>query len=136
VHVLGAALRGAHGIGLLEAMGGSAFGAIACAIIPLLLVQKNAMGRGDLKLFIALGTALGPLVGFEVQLYALLAGSIAAPFFAWRNRRLKKALAGAWAVFRGKARDEENEAEAAAAWMPFAPAILAGVLLAVVTKPS
>lgn len=94
------------------------------------------MGRGDLKLFIALGAALGPVAGFEVQLYALFAAFVAAPVFAWKTGRLKTMFSGAWSAFRGKKHEDTEAADASASWMPFAPAILAGVLLAAVTNAS
>lgn len=136
VHVVAAAIGGARGIDLLAAVGGSALGAVACAFLPLLLVRKNAMGKGDLKLFIALGAALGPIAGFEVQLHALFAAFVAAPIFAWRTGRLRWMFSGAWSAFKGKKHDGTAAADASASWMPFAPAILAGVLLAWVTNLS
>lgn len=133
VHVGAAAISGARGIDLLAAFGESALGAIACSVVPFLLVRKDAMGRGDLKLFIALGAALGPIAGFEVQLYALVAAFAAAPIYAWRTGRLRTMLFRAWSVFKGRARDDIDAPLASESWMPFGPAIFAGVFLALIT---
>lgn len=135
VHVVSAGIAGAHGIDLLVAVGESAIGALACAVLPFLLVRKNAMGRGDLKLFIALGAVLGPALGFEAQIYAMCAAFVAVPVFAWRTGRLKNAFASAWSVLKGgKAWKRAEEDAETGTWMPFAPAILVGVFVAVVTR--
>jgi len=50
----------------------SLLGLVACALVPLLLFSRAAMGGGDVKLLAALGSVLGPSLGIEVQLGAFL----------------------------------------------------------------
>lgn len=55
------------------ACGGALLGALACALVPLVLFGLNAIGGGDVKLFAALGALAGTAVGLEIQVlgYAL-----------------------------------------------------------------
>lgn len=77
-------------------------GALACSAIPYLFHRVGKLGLGDVKLFLALGAILGPLVGFEVELYAFVLAFPLALFL--RVRKVD--------------------------FLPFAPAICAGVLVA------
>jgi prepilin peptidase CpaA len=54
-------------------------GVLLCAVVPLLMWRFNAIGGGDVKLFAALGALALPSLGFEAQLYVLLAASLLAP---------------------------------------------------------
>lgn len=131
VHVAAAAASGARGQDLLLTAGSSVLGGITCAAFPALLVQKRALGRGDLKLFAALGVMLGPAVGFEAEVYAFVAAAIAAPLVAWRAGRLGSA---SWRLvsvtFTKNAKVGALGEQPEPIWMPFAPAILFGVVLA------
>jgi prepilin peptidase CpaA len=55
------------------ACGGALLAAFACALVPLFLFGRGAIGGGDVKLFAALGALAGTAVGLEIQLlgYAL-----------------------------------------------------------------
>ena len=134
VHVASAAASGARGQDLLLTAGSSVLGGITCAAFPALLVQKRALGRGDLKLFAALGVMLGPAVGFEAEVYAFVAAAIAAPLVAWRAGRLGAALRASWRLvsvtFAKNAKVGALGETPEPTWMPFAPAILFGVVLA------
>lgn len=133
VNVVLEAARGGRGDALLMAAAMSAAGAGACAILPLAAVIRGKLGGGDLKLFIALGAILGPLVGFEAQIYAVVAAFVVAPIFAWRKGRLRSALRFVGAQIRRSLRGKkasEPLPEHEVSWMPLAPAILAGVVLA------
>ena len=76
------------------------FGAIVCSVLPFVLVRRGGLGHGDLKLFCALGAILGPSIGLEAQVCAFGAAFTVSPFL-WGKRQ----------------------------WIPFAPAILVGVLV-------
>lgn len=79
----------ANGLGGLLS---SVLGTVLCAVPPLFLFLRNAMGGGDLKLFCGIGAALGPFRGLELQLTAYC---IAAAYAAWlliRERRLLRTL--------------------------------------------
>jgi prepilin peptidase CpaA len=52
----------------------------------------GAMGGGDLKLFAALGTFLGPWPTVQAFLYTLLAGGVLAVVVALQRRRLKQTI--------------------------------------------
>lgn len=56
--------------GGLTACAYSLLGMVVCALVPLLLFTRNAMGGGDLKLFAGLGGLLGPHFGIEVEFFA------------------------------------------------------------------
>ncbi|MEZ4220822.1 MAG: A24 family peptidase [Polyangiaceae bacterium] len=52
---------------------------VLCGLIPFLLFRVGAMGGGDLKLLVAVGVFLGPLIGVEAQMYSFIIGAIYAP---------------------------------------------------------
>ncbi|HEY2733324.1 MAG TPA: A24 family peptidase [Polyangiales bacterium] len=54
----------------------SSAGALGCALLPGLLYAARSIGGGDLKLFIALGSLVGPLIGLEAELYTFCAGAL------------------------------------------------------------
>src|SRR6185369_14346008 len=64
-----AALEAAHSLG----------GGALCAVVPLFLFRQSAIGGGDVKLFIALGALLHPMLGVEAQTYGFFAGALLAP---------------------------------------------------------
>lgn len=49
-----------------------------CALIPIFLFYKGAMGGGDVKLFVALGALLGLNLGIEIQFVSFILASIGA----------------------------------------------------------
>jgi Flp pilus assembly protein protease CpaA len=64
-------------------------GGLTCSAVPLLLYRcsKNAIGGGDIKLFVVLGVLLGPASGLETQLIAYVTCSIfAVTKLAWEKR--------------------------------------------------
>ena len=71
---LGYAMSGSAGIlpGLIQCLGGM----LACAPIPLFLFLVRGLAGGDVKLFLALGSLLGPLAGLQAQLYAFVVGAL------------------------------------------------------------
>jgi prepilin peptidase CpaA len=54
------------------AAGLSFAGAALCALLPFLLHRAGAMGGGDVKIFAAIGSLLGPGPGLEAEVFALL----------------------------------------------------------------
>ncbi|MGH2350619.1 MAG: A24 family peptidase [Chloroflexota bacterium] len=92
-------------------------------LIPFLL---KAMGAGDVKLMAAIGALKGPEFVLAVALYAALAGGLLAIFYLVRERRMNSTVRyiayGWWWALRG------NGPKAGA--IPYAPAIAAGALLA------
>ena len=108
-------------------------GAILCAIVPMLLYRQSAIGGGDVKLFIALGALLQPMIGVEAQMYGFFAGAILAPArLAYEGklfRTMKNALTiGANLFLPAKKRRPVDEA--AMSWFKLGPAVAFGVALA------
>ena len=58
----------------------------------------GAMGGGDVKLFAALGTFLGPWPTVQAFLYTLLAGGVLAVVVALQRRRLQETMHNAAAL--------------------------------------
>ena len=88
-HFVHGAMTGGLGAGVEQA----AFaigGALGCALVPLFMHRKGAMGGGDVKLFAALGAALHPLAGLEAETYAFVAAMLLAPAkLAWEGTLLR-----------------------------------------------
>ena len=68
-HFVRGTMAGGVAVGLQE-VGLSLAGATVCAVVPLFMFLRGAMGAGDVKLFAALGAALHPLAGLEAETYA------------------------------------------------------------------
>lgn len=117
----------------LEAAGFSVIGALLCALIPFVLWRAGAMGGGDLKLLVAIGAIVRPMVGIEAQFYAFAAAALIAPArLAWEGKLLKtlgNSLALALNPLLPKAKRREVPREAMT-WLRFGPAIAAGMAIA------
>jgi prepilin peptidase CpaA len=91
--VLGHLVHGSMVAGLgggVEQAGLSLGGALGCALVPMFMYWKGAMGGGDVKLFAALGAALHPLAGLEAETYAFVAAMLLAPAqLAWEGTLLR-----------------------------------------------
>jgi prepilin peptidase CpaA len=91
----------------------------------------GAMGGGDLKLFAALGTFLGPRPILQAFLYTLLAGGILAVVVAFRRRRLQETMQNAAELVRsGGANAAAIEHPTSNNRFAYAPAIAVGTLVA------
>lgn len=117
--------------GLNEA-GVSVFGALVCAIVPVLLYRQNAIGGGDVKLFAAVGAICQPMIGIEAEMYGFLAAALVAPIrLAYDGkllRTLKNALFVAMNPILPKEKRQEIEPEAMS-WFRLGPAVFAGMVL-------
>jgi prepilin peptidase CpaA len=112
----------------------SAGGAALCAVVPLLLFRQSAIGGGDVKLFVALGALLQPVLGVEAQMYGFFAGAILAPARLAYEGKLLATIKNSFAIganfFLPKARQRSVDA-AALSWFRLGPAIFLGVALAI-----
>lgn len=136
VGVLGHLVRGwalgGFGVGLTEAafsLGGLLF----CSIAPGILYWKGGMGGGDLKLFAAIGALCQPMIGIEVQMYALVIAAIVAPARLAYEGKLFRVLASSVALIVNPLRPAEKRREVPAetlTWFRLGPAIFGGTLVA------
>ncbi len=107
-------------------------GAALCAVVPLLLFRQSAIGGGDVKLFVALGALLEPVLGVEAQMYGFFAGAILAPARLAYEGKLISTIKNSFAIganlFLPKSRQRTVDA-AALSWFRLGPAIFIGVVL-------
>lgn len=107
-------------------------GAALSAIVPLLLFRQSAIGGGDVKLFIALGAVLQPVLGVEAQMYSFFAGAILAPArLAYEGKliaTIKNSMTILTNFFLPKSKQRAVDA-AALSWFRLGPAIFLGVVL-------
>ena len=126
----GVALAGVHAstIGVAQALGGLAVG--LALMLPGFLI--GATGGGDVKLFAALGTLLGPSQTGMAFLYTALAGAALALAIAWRRKRLATTVERAVALVSatGAAATRAIEDSASHNRFAYAPAIAIGALIA------
>jgi prepilin peptidase CpaA len=108
----------------------SILGAFLCALVPLLLYNKNAIGGGDVKLFVALGALCRPLIGVEAEVYGFFAAALIAPVgLAYEGklfRTLKNALYLSVNPLLSKSRRHEVQPEVMS-WFRMGPAVLLGM---------
>lgn len=77
--------------------------AVVCALVPLLLFWRGAMGGGDLKLFAAIGALAGTMDGLVIQWTAyVLAGVYGGAVLAYRGRLFATLLAALGALVPGR----------------------------------
>jgi prepilin peptidase CpaA len=127
----------AIGVGLSAAglTGHSPQAAVAGLVFAFCLMLPGhlfgATGAGDVKLFAALGTLLGPASILKAFLYTAIAGGLLAAAIAARRRRLAATVHGvATLVTTGGGNAAELEAPERPNRFAYAPAIAAGTLLA------
>jgi prepilin peptidase CpaA len=114
----------------------SFWGAVAgCGLGLALMLPGHVLGgtgAGDVKLVAALGAVLGPGRIVAACLYSAIAGGVIALGYAWARGRLGQTVRGASRIAAG---DAGARVHASAAGtnnrFPYAPAIAAGSLLAV-----
>lgn len=107
-------------------------GAALSAVVPLILFRQSAIGGGDVKLFIALGAVLQPMLGVEAQMYGFFAGALLAPARLAYDGKLivtiKNSLTILTNMFLPKTKQRTVDATALT-WFRLGPAILLGVVL-------
>jgi len=121
------AAANATGVSPLQALGGLAVGLLL--MFPGFLI--GATGGGDVKLFAALGTVLGPTRTGWAFLYTALVGAALALAIAWRRKRLATTIERAMALVSADgALVREIEHPARNNRFAYAPAIALGALAA------
>jgi prepilin peptidase CpaA len=113
----------------------SVVGALAGFAVGFLLMMPGhlvgATGAGDVKLFAAIGTLLGPSGAVVAFMYTAILGGVLALVVAVRRGRLERTLQGtATLVMTGGANVAELERPSANNRFAYAPAIAAGTLAA------
>lgn len=129
----------AGGDGLSGALASCAIGGVVTAIAPLLLWRANALGGGDVKLFVALGVLLGPVVGLEAQMAAFAAGALFVPFrLAYEGRLFATLWRSVTLVTNALAPAERRRPidSAALTWFRLGPMILIGTVFAIISRGS
>ena len=132
IAALGLALAAWHASGVTVA------GALAGLALGLLLMLPGhligATGAGDVKLFAAIGTLLGPTHIVMAFLYTAIAGGVLAVIVARRRRRLQETVERTAVLVRtGGSNVGEIERGTANNRFAYAPAIAIGALAALVT---
>jgi prepilin peptidase CpaA len=111
------------------ACGGALVGALACALVPLLLFGLDAIGGGDVKLFAALGALAGTRIGLEIQLLGYMLASVWALCGLAYRGALWATLVRALGVLLSPLRRERSSLEAMNAVRLGLPILAATVLL-------
>ena len=113
--------------GALASLGGCAL----AFILMFILHVFGAMGAGDVKLFAAIGTLLGPAHIVVAFLYTAIAGGLLAVVVAARRRRLQETMERTAVLVRtGGSNVGEIEHGSANNRFAYAPAIAIGALVA------
>jgi prepilin peptidase CpaA len=111
--------------------------AALCALVPVFLFYKGAMGGGDVKLFIAIGALLGLNLGIETQFVALIFASIGALVrLAWQGKLFQTFKTSALLVtnaFRRKAQRVPPSSDMLTE-VRLGPAIFAATVCVVLTE--
>jgi prepilin peptidase CpaA len=122
-------------LAIVDRSGLSVPGALAGLGVGLALMLPGyligATGGGDVKLFAATGTLIGPRLMLFAFLYTLLAGGLLALVVAWRRRSVARTIARTAELVRtvgGNAREIEQSATDNR--FAYAPAIAIGTLVA------
>ncbi len=117
----------------------SVAGMLLASVVPFVLWRARALGGGDLKLFVALGAMLGPMLGLEAQMMAFACGALIVPIgLAFKGELLQtlaRSLTLVTNVFTPAAKKRAVDA-ASMTWFRLGPAIFAGTLLAVLARGS
>ncbi len=65
----------------------SLLGMVLAGLVPYFLFYKQAIGGGDVKLFAAVGALAGPMLGLEIELYAIIATAVMSLFIlTWKGK--------------------------------------------------
>lgn len=129
IAALGIALAAMHvtGLSVLAALAGLAIGFVL--MLPGHYI--GGTGAGDVKLFAAIGTLLGPAGILVAFLYTALAGGVLALVIALRRRRLRETVERTAVLVRtGGSNVADIEHVSSDNRFPYAPAIALGALAA------
>jgi prepilin peptidase CpaA len=130
-HVLVELAHHATKVDALIAGSRSILGGVVCALLPALFYRLDAIGGGDVKLFVALGAILQPLLGGEAQIWSFLAAGILAPFqLAYHGKLFQTVTNAAFLAanpFLGKEKRREVSPEQMS-WFRMGPAIFVATL--------
>ena len=110
-------------------------GAIACGLVPVLLWWKGAIGGGDVKLLIAVGALLGPMLGIEAELFGFIAAAIYAPARLAYEGKLLRTLGNTAALALNPVLPKTKRREVAPemmTWLRFGPPMFVGMCVTVV----
>jgi prepilin peptidase CpaA len=131
VHVLVTLFQHGTKLEALTAGGYSILGAVTCAILPLVFYRMNAIGGGDVKLFVALGAVLRPMMGGEAEIWGFLATGLIAPFLLAYHGKLFKTVKNAAFLLVNPVLAKERRQEVSPqdlSWFRMGPAILLGAI--------
>lgn len=113
----------------------SLLGAVLCSLVPLLLWRQNALGGGDVKMFIALGAVGQPSAGFEILLYTFVLAAVIAPARMAYEGKLGQVLKNSGTLlanaFLPKDRRRTIDAESMT-WFRLGPCIFLGTVVTAV----
>jgi len=122
--------------GFDSAWRGAAFTAVGvglCTFAPFISFRLRAIGGGDLKLMGTMGAIGGPILGIQVQFYAMvLLALFCAARLAYRGKLLRMLGCGMFLLVRPlfKRLREESLAPEVMMSVRAAPAVLAGLIVA------
>jgi len=126
------------GLGGAAGAGNALLGAVVAGAILLPGWLMGFMGAGDVKLMAAVGAWLGHPDGFVAAVAALIAGGLLAVVVAARRGVLKQALRNSMALglalLTRKGSDPTSRPTTAGVRFPFAPAVLAGAIFALLSR--
>jgi prepilin peptidase CpaA len=134
-HILAVLMQHGTKIDALIAGSYAILGAVVCVLLPALFYRLNAIGGGDLKLFVALGALLHPAIGGEAEMWSFLAAGMLAPFMLAYHGKLfqtvKNAAVLAVNPFLAKEKRQEVSPEQMS-WFRMGPAIFLATLFVAV----
>lgn len=131
-HALRARVAGMDGSSVAMEVSASVGGAVLCAVVPLLLYRRSAMGGGDVKLFAALGAILQVMQGVEAQTYAMVLAALLAPGYLAYKGTLFATLKNTGVLMLNAVRPDDKQVPVHAdtmTWFRLGPAVFLGTLL-------
>jgi prepilin peptidase CpaA len=131
-HLVLTLVRSGHRVEALQDAAYAIAGAAACAILPAGLYRVEAIGGGDLKLFIALGAVLLPLAGIEVEVWSFCAFAVLSPFWLAYEGKLFRTVANAAFLLANPVLPKERRRTLdpnTLSWLRMGPAIFIGTLV-------
>jgi len=131
-HIIASKAAGFETSKALVEGGISICGALLCALIPMLLYSKDAIGGGDVKLFAALGALCDPRAGVELQMYSFFVAALIAPARLAYDGKLFRTLQNSLLLMVNPFLPQSKKRTVAVemmSWLRLGPAILIGVAI-------